>query len=40
MYIHSVTKVGVNSTEEAFEAVYREQKRKQMAITTLNSESS
>lgn len=40
MYVHSVTEVEVKSTEEAFEAFYKGQKRKRMAITTLNSESS
>jgi len=30
----------VKSTEEAFEAFYKGQKRKRMAITTLNPESS
>jgi kinesin family protein 23 len=40
MYVHSVTDVEVKSTEEAFEAFYKGQKRKRMAITTLNSESS
>jgi kinesin family protein 23 len=40
MYVHSVTEVEVKSTEEAFEAFYKGQKRKRMAVTTLNSESS
>ena len=40
MYVHCVTEVEVKSTEEAFEAFYKGQKRKRMAITTLNSESS
>ncbi|KAJ9578772.1 hypothetical protein L9F63_004980, partial [Diploptera punctata] len=40
MYVHSVTEIEVKSTEEAFEAFYRGQKRKRMAITTLNAESS
>jgi kinesin family protein 23 len=40
MYVHSVTEVEVKSTEDAFEAFYRGQRRKRMAITTLNSESS
>lgn len=40
MYVHSVTEVEVKSTEDAFEAFYKGQKRKRMAITTLNSESS
>ncbi|XP_069699062.1 kinesin-like protein KIF23 isoform X2 [Periplaneta americana] len=40
MYVHAVTEKEVKSTEEAFEAFYKGQKRKRMAITTLNSESS
>ncbi|PNF35145.1 hypothetical protein B7P43_G09270 [Cryptotermes secundus] len=40
MYVHSVTEVEVKSTEEAFQAFYKGQKRKRMAVTTLNSESS
>jgi kinesin family protein 23 len=40
MYVHSVTEVEVKSSEEAFEAFYKGQKRKRMAITILNSESS
>jgi kinesin family protein 23 len=40
MYVHSVTEVEVKSTQEAFEAFYKGQKRKRMAVTTLNSESS
>ena len=40
MYVHCVTEVEVKSTEEAFEAFYKGQKRKRMAITTLNTESS
>lgn len=40
MYVHSVTEMEVKSTEEAFEAFYKGQKRKRMAVTTLNSESS
>ncbi|XP_021941225.1 kinesin-like protein KIF23 isoform X3 [Zootermopsis nevadensis] len=40
MYVHSVTEIEVKSTEEAFDAFNKGQKRKRMAITTLNSESS
>ncbi|KDR20500.1 hypothetical protein L798_04887, partial [Zootermopsis nevadensis] len=40
MYVHCVTEVEVKSTEQAFEAFYKGQKRKRMAVTTLNSESS
>jgi hypothetical protein len=32
MCIHSITEVEVMSTEEAFEAYYKGQKRKQMAL--------
>lgn len=40
MYVHSVTEIEVKSAEEAFEVFYKGQKRKKMAITTLNSVSS
>ena len=40
MYVHGVTEIEVKSPEEAFEAFYKGQKKKRMAITTLNSESS
>ncbi|PNF21211.1 hypothetical protein B7P43_G05098 [Cryptotermes secundus] len=40
MYVHSVTEVEVKSTEEAFEVFSKGQKRKRMAMTILNPESS
>ncbi|XP_067001862.2 kinesin-like protein KIF23 isoform X2 [Anabrus simplex] len=40
MYVHGVTEVEVKTTEEAFEAFYRGQKKKKMANTVLNAESS
>nr|CAD7451195.1 unnamed protein product [Timema bartmani] len=40
MYVHGVTDVEVKSTNEAFQAFYKGQKRKRMAHTVLNSESS
>jgi kinesin family protein 23 len=40
MYVHSATEVEVKSSEEAFEAFCRGQKRKRIATTVLNSESS
>ncbi|XP_071446831.1 kinesin-like protein KIF23, partial [Hetaerina americana] len=40
MFVHCVNEVEVTSTEEAFEIFYRGQKRKRMAHTCLNAESS
>ncbi|KAK3913580.1 Kinesin-like protein KIF23 [Frankliniella fusca] len=40
MYVHGVTEVEVKSPEEAFEAFYKGQKKKRVANTMLNSESS
>ncbi|XP_014280741.1 kinesin-like protein KIF23 [Halyomorpha halys] len=40
MYVHGVTEVEIGSTEEAFEVFYKGQKRKHIAQTTLNTESS
>nr|CAD7603015.1 unnamed protein product [Timema genevievae] len=40
MYVHGVTEVEVKSTNEAFQAFYKGQKRKRMAHTALNAESS
>ncbi|XP_046389850.1 kinesin-like protein KIF23 [Ischnura elegans] len=40
MFVHSVTEVEITSTEEAFEVFYKGQKRKRMAHTLLNAESS
>uniref|UniRef100_T1J4H1 Kinesin-like protein n=1 Tax=Strigamia maritima TaxID=126957 RepID=T1J4H1_STRMM len=40
MYVHSCVETEVKSTEEAFEVFYKGQKRKRMAHTTLNTESS
>jgi kinesin family protein 23 len=40
MYVHSVTEVEVKSTEEAFEVFCKGQKKKRMATTKLNFESS
>lgn len=40
MYIHGITEVEVKSTEEAFEMFYKGQKRKRMAHTSLNTDSS
>ncbi|XP_049776573.1 kinesin-like protein KIF23 [Schistocerca cancellata] len=40
MYVHGVTEVEVKSTEEAFDLFYKGQKRKRMAHTSLNAESS
>lgn len=40
MYVHGVTEIEIKSTEEAFDAFYLGLKRKRMAHTTLNSESS
>ncbi|GBP81704.1 Kinesin-like protein KIF23 [Eumeta japonica] len=40
MYVHGVTEIEIKSAEEAFEAFYLGLKRKRMAHTTLNAESS
>jgi kinesin family protein 23 len=40
MYVHPVTEVEVKSSEEAYEAFCKGEKRRRMATTTLNSESS
>lgn len=40
MYVHGVTEVEVKSPEEAFEAFYRGQRKKRVANTMLNAESS
>ncbi|CAK1546538.1 unnamed protein product [Leptosia nina] len=40
MYVHSVTEIEVKSAEEAFEAFYLGLKRKRMAHTNLNADSS
>ncbi|XP_023936954.1 kinesin-like protein KIF23 [Bicyclus anynana] len=40
MYVHGVTEVEIKSAEEAFDAFYLGLKRKRMAHTTLNAESS
>jgi kinesin family protein 23 len=40
MYVHLVTEVEVKSSEEAYEAFCKGEKRRRMATTTLNSESS
>ncbi|XP_026276459.1 kinesin-like protein KIF23 [Frankliniella occidentalis] len=40
MYVHGVTEVEVKSPEEAFEAFYKGQKKKRVANTMLNAESS
>ncbi|CAB3237577.1 unnamed protein product [Arctia plantaginis] len=40
MYVHGVTEVEIKSAEEAFEAFYLGLKRKRMAHTNLNAESS
>ncbi|XP_046389845.1 kinesin-like protein KIF23 [Ischnura elegans] len=40
MFVHGVNEVEVTSTEEAFEIFYKGQKRKRMAHTCLNAESS
>lgn len=40
MYVHGVTEVEIKSAEEAFEAFYLGLKRKRMAHTSLNAESS
>ena len=40
MYVHAVTEVEVKSTEEAFEVFQRGQRRRRVAHTALNAESS
>lgn len=40
MYVHGVTEIEIKSAEDAFEAFYLGLKRKRMAHTTLNAESS
>ncbi|XP_014251271.1 kinesin-like protein KIF23 isoform X2 [Cimex lectularius] len=40
MFVHGINEVEVGSTDEAFEVYYKGQKRKKMAQTSLNSESS
>lgn len=40
MYVHGVTEVEVKSPEEAFDIFYKGQRRKKMAHTNLNVESS
>lgn len=40
MYVHGVTEVEVKSPVDAFEAFYRGQRKKRVANTMLNSESS
>ncbi|XP_071446033.1 kinesin-like protein KIF23 [Hetaerina americana] len=40
MFVHGVNEVEITSTEEAFEVFYRGQKKKRMAHTLLNAESS
>jgi len=40
MFVHGVVEVEVKSPEEAFEAFYRGQRKKRMANTVLNAESS
>ncbi|XP_014285491.1 kinesin-like protein KIF23 isoform X1 [Halyomorpha halys] len=40
MFVHGVNEVEVSSADEAFEAFYRGQKRRRIAHTTLNAESS
>lgn len=40
MYVHAVTEIEVKSPEEAFEIFYKGQRRKRMAHTNLNEESS
>lgn len=40
MYVHGVTEIEIKSAEEAFDAFYLGLKRKRMAHTTLNAESS
>ncbi|XP_012273994.1 kinesin-like protein KIF23 isoform X2 [Orussus abietinus] len=40
MYVHAVTEVEVKSSEEAFEAFYRGQRKRRVAHTALNAESS
>lgn len=40
MYVHGVTEIEVKCPEEAFEVFYKGQRRKRMAHTNLNEESS
>ncbi|KAL8615240.1 hypothetical protein ACOMHN_050281 [Nucella lapillus] len=40
MYVHNCVEVEVKSTEEAFEVLYKGQKRRKVAHTSLNTESS
>ena len=40
MYVSGVTEVEIKSTEEAFETLYKGQKRRRVAQTQLNQESS
>lgn len=40
MYVHNCVEVEVKSTEEAFEVLYKGQKRRKVAHTSLNAESS
>lgn len=40
MYVHGCTEVEVNSSEEAFEVFQRGQRRRHIAYTALNAESS
>lgn len=40
MYVHAVTEVEVKSSEEAFEVFHRGQRKRRVAHTALNAESS
>lgn len=40
MYVHGVTEIEVKSSEEAFEIFQRGQRRRRVAHTALNAESS
>lgn len=40
MYVHAVTEIEVKSAEEAFEVFQRGQRRRRVAHTALNAESS
>lgn len=40
MYVHGVTEIEVKSSEEAFEVFQRGQRRRRVAHTALNAESS
>lgn len=40
MYVHAVTEVEIKSAEEAFEIFHRGQKKRRVAHTALNAESS